>query len=333
MNKWQPAASNCAVDGFFYEAYCKIFMTRTLQNTLLAAILAGSALADDGLDEALAKLKKTPRRGNYSRRAELYDQEMTVPTELSDEEKMLDQKLRQLEKEMENKAQIVSQQYSAPQMVMPRVQVQENKNWLTPELLDGTISKEAGLDKQDDDSWVAAELDRQKSIRMEREALEQANAKQNPLFGQSLQWDNSATKLHSYERSLEEIISVQKDPASAPRDNNTLNNYFSERKERPESPFSLSHKNREEQEPAFNSFTRSKNESGFGMPRQPLSQKPSYESPWKTATAPQPSEPSWEQKKSQPLQPLERIRKSSPVYKRDPFSEDLMPTLKKSIWD
>lgn len=314
-------------------------MKRIIQSAVLAAALAGCAVADDGLDEALARLKKKVRRQTYSTQADLHNRNMDVPKEQSEEDKALDEKLRQIEKGLNQSSAITSDKRSRPRMIQNSpAQSQDNRNWLTPALLDNTDPEEASLDDEKPD-WVAAELERQQNIRIEQEALEKESANDS-LFNNPFQQqqDSSSSKLNSYGQSFQNIISAQ--PSSGSKDEEEpRSGWLPSQKERSASPFSLSSRREkaEEEESSYDTFSRFKSsESVFGTKR-----KSSAKTPWsitpsygikESDSSPNSLSPSWKKEKK-PLQPIEQIRKSSPIHKKDPFSDDFMPQIKKGIWE
>lgn len=316
-------------------------MKRVIQSALLAAVLAGTSAADDGLDEALANLKKKTGRQSYSTRANLHDQNLAVPKEQSEEDKALDEKLRQIEKGLDRSSTMASSGIRAPRIVQSSGnQPQEEQNWLTPALLDNIVSQDSSLDEEQSD-WVTAELERQQNIRIEQEAFEKESGN-NSLFNNPFQQQQKAapSELNSYGQSFQNILSVQPTPDS---ENKTKpdSGWLSSQKDRSASPFSLSsRREQQKEESSYETFSGIKPVESVFEKKGPSSSKqspwntaPSYGIPKKSDTTLKSFSPSWKKEQEKPLQPIEQIRKSSPIYKKDPFSDDFMPQIKKGIWE
>ena len=316
-------------------------MKRVIQSALLAAVLAGTSTADDGLDEALANLKKKAGRQSYSTRANLHDQNLAVPKEQSEEDKALEEKLRQIEKGLDRSSTMASSGIRIPQNLQRSGnQPQEDQNWLTPALLDNIAPKNGSPDDEQSD-WVTAELERQQNIRIEKEALEKESGNAS-LFNNPFQQQQKAepSELNSYGQSFQNILSVQPSPDPANK-TKSVSGWLSSQKDRSESPFSLSSRREKEKEEApYETFSRFKPAESIFEKKGPSSSKqspwnttPSYGIPRKPDTTLNRLSPSWKKEQEKPLQPIEQIRKSSPIYKKDPFSDDFMPQIKKGIWE
>lgn len=324
-------------------------MKRVLQSTLAAILLLCSAAAQDGLNEALAKLKEKAQRQDYSTRVDLHDRQMAVPAEPTAEDEALDAKLRQMEKELDRRA-VISRGSTRPprparRRTMPRKQ---DRNWLTPALLDDDALEDAEIDSEQSD-WIAAELERQQSIRQEEEALKNATDSP-PLFKTPIhagrETDATQSDLNSYSRSFNQFLSGERQSDREKREADNPNAWSAGRNERPESPFSLLSRNREKEEEPSGlsplSRQRRQTRSLFEKPQRrsegTISSRFSspYKSPFKgdtsSDTESKPFQPSW-RKKEIPLSPVEQIRKSSPIHKKDPFSKDFSPNIKGSIRD
>lgn len=308
-------------------------MKKFLQSAMLFAMLASGAFAadgmDDGLDDALAALKKE-RQTAYSTRAVLHDQDLIVPTGLTDEDKALDDKLLQIEKELDRKA-LGSSPQAASYRPVPRAASRENENWLTPALLNTDEEPEEDMETD----WMMAELDRQKSLRLERETMEDtgANSWLDNAYGTTP--SSSPSDLESYNRSLQDILTVQNDSfGDADQNLNPAGSYSTSQTDSYVNPFSLAPQT-EEQDTSISTFTTWSPTGSEQQPQQPLTPTPtpSYGSSWETPAASS-TGPSWDQQdETKQLTPIERIRNSSPIYQDDPFSDDSTPAFKNSIWD
>ncbi|QHI68627.1 hypothetical protein [Tichowtungia aerotolerans] len=315
-------------------------MKRIVQSAVLTAVFFGSAIADDGLDSALAALKKKTQRYNYSTQANLQNQNLAVPEEQSEEDKALDEKLRKIEKELDHSLARPSRGPAAPRMSAPRSRPQEERNWLTPALLDNTALAEDTVDSEEP-SWVENELERQKSIRLEQDALKEVSA-QEQRFNNTFQsrQESPFSDLKGYNQSLKDRLSVQS--SSDQTSDESRRGLFGSAKERPVSPFSLSGRREKEQQEASEGLfsSRKSSISTFGIQPYSETQSPSSISTYNrnvnsgvSPTAPRSLRPSWKDQETQQLSPIEKVRKASPAYKADPFSDDFMPKIKGSIWD
>lgn len=323
-------------------------MKRFLQIASAAALLTSGAAADDGLDEALAELKQKAQRQSYSTRADLHSRQMAVPAVPTEEDEALDAKLRQMENQLDRNAAIAPGAARLPRPRRRPAAQQEDRNWLTPALLDDDALEDTGIEEEPSD-WIADELGRQKAIRLEQEALKRATGAQ-PLFNNPLEKeidpDSPLSDLRSYDRSLNDILAGGSRLDEEEHETTPQPGWSARRTERAESPFSLSARNREKEEEAsgISPFSQQRRQTQplFGEPQGRSGSttqsrfSSAYTSPFKkessSGTTAETFQPSWK-KEQKPLSPVERIRNASPIHKKDPFSEDFSPDIKGSIWD
>lgn len=312
-------------------------MKSFLQSILLTAILAGTSLAaegvyDDGLDDALAALKKK-RQTTYTDRAVLHEQNLSVPTDLDEEQQALDAQLKGIEQKRYD-----SQSALAGQSTMPRRTVQrrpvapQNNNWLTLEMLN-TDSEQEESDVSGRD-WMTADLDRQKSLGMTRDAAEQ---NQGSVWGSGSygsQDSSYSDPAQGYSQTLQNYLTVDTEtPESSTRSTTYGYNTLAPQTETVDNnPFSLT---RERTEPNSSVTSFSGQPATTTPSSQPFQRTttPSYGSTW-DSTQPQQIGPSWStQSETETLTPIQRIKKSSSLEQSDPFSDDSTPVFKRSIWD
>jgi hypothetical protein len=290
-------------------------MKRILQSAVLVAVLCGSVSAVDDLDAALAELKKKAQRRNYSRRAQLQEQGLTVPSDAAEKEQALDAQLQVMERKLQAEAPIRPPRPRA----RPLPRQEEDQNWLTPALLDDDA---AGMGQPEDkNAWISKELERQKNIHLEKDALAKEQALIDRRVSAELKRSGTSTfnPASMYNRSLQDVVSGR--PADRPQ--SPAQNY-----NRPtaitENPFAM---NRSTTQPLFSPTAGQKsperrtakgNNQLFKIERKPLNTPSDFRS-------------SWKQSSPEPKQPLKRLRKST--LDSDPFADDFAPRVNKSIWD
>ena len=291
-------------------------MKRILQLMILAAICCATAVAEDELDAALNALKKKSQRRTYSTSANLHRRDMIVPAGISEEEKSLDEKIRALDKKMDNNAIGMDRRTMAPR---PRNQVpsqEEPNNWLTPALLDDEAAVIGPTDLES--SWITKELDRQKLIQMEKAALEN----NTDLINQQLNGNTRSPEgaqydqLKSYDSELKNILAGS--VPEARRSESTTTPLIEHK-----TTFGVS----------YSSIDRSASKTQPGAFSTSINQpKPVTKFGAVFSETPKKSTSIWDTPSSEPLPPLKRLRQGSPL-KEDPFTDDYMPKTKRSIWD
>ncbi|MBC8206426.1 MAG: hypothetical protein ISR85_05865 [Kiritimatiellales bacterium] len=298
------------------------------QTAILYVTLAlGSALsagADDVLDAKLNALKTKATQRTYSSRALLDNQSFIVPKAATDEEKTLDAKLRAMDKKLDQASSVLAGPVSLSPY-MPRPAQEEPVNWLTPALLDDAASKN-NSSEGDEDSWITMELLRQNNIKLEK--MEQADGR--AAFDQRLRGevpDRSITPYNPLKGDNDTLPSMYSSgpvtPATrqaSPKDSNST--YTRSQtptpdtlRSAPDSPSALpgSWRSRSTAQGTFPERSRP-----FGKTQTP---------------APSSLSPSWTTPNSETPAPSKRVRRTLPTHTENPFEDDFMPTIKKSIWD
>lgn len=292
-------------------------MKRILQSAVLAAVLCGAVAADDELDAALAELKKKARRRTYSGRAQLQDQGLTVPSDQAEKEKLLDSKLQVMERKLQAEAPI---RRPRP-MMRPLPRREKPQNWLTPALLDEDAMAEDPENSQD--SWIATELERRKSLQLENEALE----KEQKLVDQRVNNElikgvsPSFSPAGSYNRSLQDIIAGRPAEKQEPTPAQRYSPPVTDR-----NPFTLG----EDSTPPLFTPTFGQKPSKHGAAPAPAETK-TFGVEYKPLNTPSDFRSKWKHNTPEPQAPLKKLRKST--LDADPFADDFMPRINKSIWD
>lgn len=287
---------------------------------LAGVVMTSSAMADD-LDKALDAQKKKPRHRVYSTSAVLDDQNLVVPQEPSAEDQALNEKLRELEKQRPPENMLPSRMVKLRPATM-RARLTQNKNWLTPDLMEDSSSEDSPFE-QEDPSWLADELERQSLAKedaflKEQEKIdamvqEKIRAASSPQLEQLKAYENPADRI--LQRNDTSLISAPQTRFSTPVE-----------------------------PPIYSTQQLQSRNSTLFVPVTYLGRKEQSASPpaprssvlFPKTTPSQPSSglpPKWDAPKTEPLKPLERVRKSSPFFQKDPFSDDIIPKGNSSIWD
>jgi len=287
---------------------------------------AFSAPAKD-LDAALEAEKKKVRFRVYSERAILDDTKWVMPKMQSKEEKALDRELEKLENRLNNQ---FTPSGMAPARRVPSPARVKKENWLTPDLLNAETGKESDF-KEENSGWMAQELDRQKSIQAHKKSLAEEEALVNKMLREDSR-KNAATQSGSrktYDPFLWNTMVPKSTPAASERSPFNLPETFHAQEKR-----SLSGKGG-----LFSPSVRSDSgiiKRSFQSPSSSASsKKPDWRTQLKSSTPTTTSKfkLDWNTKKSKPLPPLKRVRRSLPIHREDPFSDEFIPDTKTSIWD
>lgn len=266
------------------------------------------SFAQDDLDDVLATQKKKAQRRVYSTPAQLDEQDLVVPTGPTEQEIEIDRKLEALEKELDLQAKknpIAQRAQPNPAITQKPL---ENKNWLLPAVLDSKQSE--AMTTSEENSWVLKELTRQQAIREEKAALE----KENELVNKRLQEEMKP------KRFTESALTPQARSIVEPFTPSEILRPLPSR-------------------PKPTQQSRSRNASLFspdytGSEETSSSSRKTIVSPFIRTRSSEASSISWDDAdKQQNSTPLKRVRRSSPIFKDDPFAEDHMPNIKTSIWD
>ena len=293
----------------------------------LATILGGVVfpiMAED-LDAALEAQKKKAQRQVYSERALLEERNLTVPQTQTEEERALDKKLREMEAKSDRQASsdaVSVMPRSAPAVYRPT----EDKNWLTTAVMDDTAA--VALTNETENAWLVRELERQKDLK-EQESAAKENALVEKLFREKTQPQNSLPeldRLKQYQLAPQNIIGEKDKISSIPV-------YTPLQKEIPASPAVgrfAPKKGTPVEPPLFSPEAARKSAAQDSLLR-------SVKGPFNSgSTIRQPFSPSFSPdenvNKAVSPTPMEMIRKSSPINRPNPFSDDPMPQIKTSIW-
>ena len=242
-----------------------------------------------------------------------------MPSAEAEKEQILDAKLRVMEQKLSGDS--PAQARPAPRIppIRPLPRQVENNNWLTPTLLDNNAETE-GL-PEDKNPWITQELERQKNRQLEKEAL----VKEQKLIDQQVNDRLQSTPVSpfntadNYRRSLQDILSGSS--AKEPRQMPSQREVRAPSKE--SNPFTI----KRSSPVLFPSKSDSKTPEG--APRlsgiEPFRVK-------RSTLKPSSAFSSKRDKTPKPLPPLKRLRKSS-LFDTDPFADDDMPKINKSIWD
>jgi hypothetical protein len=293
---------------------------KRLQQYLLLLVISATALPvqSDDLDAALEAQKKA-RRHVYSERATLHNQELVVPKAPTEEELALDRKLREMERALDQKASITPRDGTRPPP-RPVRPVQENKNWLTPALMD----EDAALSLADDgsdSSWILNEMERQKSIKEEKLAIQEEDRRVADLLKREDRQEIESTQLDRLKR-YEQL------PGMLPgnRRDDTQSSYSTLQQSLSLVP--SGRQSRITDKPALFSPAAARASS---QPEQPdpfklSSSRINFQSLTERREAEakknSPFTPSWERKTTRQPTRLETIRKSRPIHQADPFADD-----------
>lgn len=227
----------------------------------------------------------------------------------------MDLKLEQLEKRL-NKP--IS---PPPEVMMRRAPVTvpaKQKNWLTPAVLSGANDKGLSAETAPPD-WINMEIDRQKELHLQKQAADEETLINRRLREESLQkYTTETSPLNKYETSLRNTITpaTRRQPLIKPQ--RAL---------------------RATEKPAPSGrgllFSPSVRSISAGVPssRPSSSATPPTWHPNFTAPKSASGFPSRLKSTSAPLSPLKRVRQSTPIHRKDPFSNDFMQKIKTSIWD
>jgi len=290
--------------------------------TLTAALLGATfSVAADDLDSALETQKKKAKRRIYSRPALIEDLNLFIPKGMTEDEKSLDRELKQLESQLDRQA--VPMHRISPPRRSTSATTQLSGNWLTPCMMNSEDLAEP-LSEGDDSDWIARELERQDGVKMHQKLMAEEDAKldrarpSNPRGNASKEED----RFNPHETVLRNTLrteltrSEQKDSRSDSF--RTLRPQEGKKTSRADSSSSSATHSYSSviRPPPFSSLP------GRTSVTQPLTRSPMPRK--KTG---------WSPKKQASLSPLKRVRRSSPIHRKNPFEDDFIPEIKTSIWD
>ncbi|MDD3276304.1 MAG: hypothetical protein PHP93_04555 [Kiritimatiellales bacterium] len=297
----------------YYRTVMKLLIFRYLALVITLAASSVPVAAED-LDAALAAQKKKAQHRIYSERAVLESRNLTVPQAETKEERSLNKKIREIDARADAIGPSPQALVARPIPALPS-RTEENANWLTPAVLDSSVSAEIPVDK---DNWLANEIERQKTLK------EQVTV--DKLLDEKKQQQSTLLEL---DRGKQHQLPQQNSGAANPSPAAPLYILPESNVSRTPPPSFLTTSKRESVSPPLFSFQTAGNSS---TPNQDSVQKDTWPgSPFFKPSSGLTSESKPEE--SAKLSPLQMIKKSSPIHKADPFAEDNMPQFKSSIWD
>ncbi len=295
----------------------------------LTVIAAGTASSfSENLDAALESQKKKAQSRVYSEHAVLADHKLTVPRSPTEEEKSVEKKLLEMDAKADARPVSLTQPGPAAATVRPA----ENKNWLTP----ATLDKDASLAQpnEPDNAWLFQELDRQKGLK-ERESAAKENTLAEKLLREKTQQQQQTVspeqdRLKQYQLAPQKLFGIKS------KDSDT-SSHMTPRNGIPDPLAAIRRKPENEKPAAPLLFSPEAGRISPALNRNPLrsagSPAPAPNSGSLAELSRPVFSPVWNTPAAAPLTPLEMIRKSSPINRPDPFSNDHTPRIKTSIWE
>lgn len=321
------------IDGMYMEAYVakimSLFSYRLVALLTVITVSTGSSFSED-LDAALEAQKKKAQRHVYSDSALLTDQKLVVPRTPTEEEKDLDKKLREMDAEREKTP---SGLPLVPRPVVPASRSAEDKNWLTPAMLDNDTSMTQT--NEDENAWLLRELERQKERKVNEEVKQEA-AKADKLLREKI---NQQSNSPEQERLKQYQLAPPKLFGSKEKEDPNTPSYMVPNSGTPDplTAIRLTPKKEKQIEPAIFSPEAARISSSLDKDALKSTRSsvlnPGLGAPSRPSSAPSVFSPRRDVPKTAPLTPLETIKKSSPINRPDPFVEDRTHPFKTSIWE
>jgi hypothetical protein len=274
--------------------------------------------------------KKKAARRIYSERAILADHSLTVPRPETEEDRQLDKKLRAMDAEAEARPALSPMtQTPRPATVVPRPAEDNNNNWLAAAVLDASSS--VPPDPDADAEQIEDEIRWHQRLKEKSSTRNQSNPQAENNLSNRITSQPGLPELDSLKKyQLNSSGGLNAENSSAPgyltpqdRSVNPLTAIRQTPKQEPAAPTLFSPEAARLSSAAKPPSITVRPVSGLpatGVPEQKSSQVFSYDRA--QGTTQQPS-----------LNPLDQIRKTSPINKPNPFAEDPMPTIKRSIWE
>lgn len=315
-----------AIDELASRAYpCPVMKCFISRPIALVSILVGAGfpVAAEDLDAALAAQKNKAQRRVYSDSALIENRNLEVPRTSTEAEKAVDRKLR----EMDAKADSLATQPRMPVLSRttgPAPTSPEYKNWLTPATMDDSAADALPDNKEED--WLLRELDRQKELKAQ-DALQKENAQIEKLLREKTQTPSSSPqmdRLKQYQLTPPNILGNSDKDSANP-------SYMTPQSGAPDPMINIRPASKQERAPVAPPL--------FSPQAARLSSTPDKDTrnssfrPLSPTRASSGFSSGLDQTEPVPLTPLERIKKSSPINRPDPFSDDYSPQIKRSIWD
>lgn len=312
------------------EYYSRVMKSLVFKYLAMVAILAGAGVpvAAEDLDAALAAQKNKAQRRVYSEKVVLEDHKLEVPRTVTEEEQELDRKLREMDAKMDSQSAPASMQMqSRPGAAVP--QPVENKNWLTPALLDN--DEAMAMTNQTEDTWLVRELDRQKELKSQ-EATVKENELVEKLLREKAHPQSSSPeldRLKPYQLAPPNIFGSKNRDADAPA-------YMTPKSGTPDPLAAIRLTPKKEPLAPPPLFSPEAARISSALDKDPLR---STRSPLLNSVPGSPSRkpvsvfsPRRNAPDIVPPTPLEMIKMSSPINRANPFEDDPMPEMKTGIW-
>lgn len=312
------------------EYYSRVMKSLILRYLAMAAVLIGIGIpvAAEDLDAALAAQKNKAPRRIYSEKVALEDHNLEVPRTETEEEQELDRKLREMDAKMDSQS-APSTMPVAPLPASAVPQTVENKNWLTPALLDN--DETMAQTNQTEDAWLARELARRKELKSKESAAKETELAEK-LLHEKTQLQSSSPeqdRLKQYQLAPPKLFGSKDKDADTP-------DYMTPKSGTPDplAAIRLTPKKDPAAPPPL--FSPEAARISAALNKDPLR---STRSPLLNPTLGSPSRkpvsvfsPGRNTPELVPLTPLEMIKKSSPINRANPFEDNPMPEMKTSIW-
>jgi hypothetical protein len=295
-------------------------------SVLLAVLTVCGNLSADDLDDALAAQKKKVQRRTYSERAVLDSRQVVLPKTPTEQELALDKKLREMDAQLDirsaNSARSITRPISRVVTMTPPPT--RDRGWLTSALLDSDA--ELSIPDENKNDWIFTELQRQKETKERQALIDDEDAVVEKLMRQK----NSAPeldRLKDYEISPQRIISGEdREPPS----------YLTPSGGLPDPVTTIRPVSKKERadaaSPLFSPAAVRARASSLTTTGSLLTPIQSISSTPQKSASISPRRNELETESPAPLAPIDQIRKFSPHNREDPFSDDMIPDFKTSIW-
>ncbi len=312
------------------EYHLDAMKVRLLKKPVLTAALtacAGCLFAED-LDAALEAQKKKARRQTYSESARLENRNLEVPKAPTDQEKELDRKLRELEARAPESISMPEKQMVPSRIAVAPARQDENKDWLISAVMDNKAAENSP--GSEEETWLQQELARQKSLK-DQDAAAKEEEQVKKLMQEQKELQSS---IPAFDRLKQYRIDPQ-NPAGDKDSSVGLYKLPQQKAADPLASFSLQ-KKKEPPEPPPLFSPEAARLSKTAAARSSTAVKSPLLNPF-PGTKPGVSMSGFPNRADKPepapLTPIEMIRKASPINRDDPFSDNVAPQIRRSIWD
>ncbi|MEI7851073.1 MAG: hypothetical protein WCH86_04510 [Kiritimatiellales bacterium] len=320
-----------AVDGTAEKEYSlKVMKLLIFRMLAMLAILAGAAISVPAkdLDDALAAQKTKATRRVYSEKASLENQNLEVPRTQTEEEQELDRKLREMDAKMDSKS-APSPGQMQPDSGATVPHPVENKNWLTPALMDNDTAM--AQTNETEAAWLARELVRQKELKSQKAETKESELVEKLLREKTKPPSSSPEldRLKQYQLAPPKIFGGKDKDADAP-------SYMTPKSGTPDPLAAIRLTPKKELSAPPPLFSPEAARISSALDKDPLrSTRSPLLNPTPGSPLRQPGSAFSSGRNTPdlvPLTPLETIKKSSPINRANPFEANPMPEMKTSIW-